>query len=234
MIKLSLRSTLIPFLSLVLCGTVAIALAGSPSAEPSQAKPKINHYIGVAKCKNCHNVADNGNQYECWTKSKHSQAFKTLASEDAKKVATAKGIADAQKDDKCVKCHVTAFGVADDQLQKGFDRTLGVQCEACHGPGETHMKARLAAAAAEENADPKVRKTVPEGEIIVKVEPKACQGCHNEESPSFKPFCYHKRVEEIAHYDPRSNRKPTGKLTSCPCDDKCECKKGDCKDLPKK
>lgn len=229
MIKLSLRSTLIPFLSLALCGAVAVALAGAPSAEPTQAKPKVNHYIGVAKCKNCHNVADSGGQYECWTKSKHAEAFKTLASEESKKLASAKGIADAQKDDKCLKCHVTAFGVADDQLQKGFDRTLGVQCEACHGPGEAHMKARLAAAAADENADPKVRKTVGEGEIQVSVEAKLCTSCHNADSPSYKPFCLATRVHEIAHYDPRGERK--AKAPKCKCegkDPKCECKEVDC------
>ena len=227
------RSKLIPFLALALCGTLALGLAAAPGADPAQAK-KANKYVGAAKCKNCHSVAENGSQHEAWTKSKHAGAFKTLASDEAKKLAAAKNIADPQKDDGCVKCHVTGFGLADDQFAKGFDKTAGVQCETCHGPGEAHMKARLAAAASEENADPTKRKTVPEGEIISKVEAKACQACHNDQSPSFKPFCFHKRVAEIAHYDPRSGHKPEAKLTACPCEDTCECRKAECKDLPKK
>ncbi len=229
MIKMSLRSSLISTLALVLCGTVAFALASSPSAEPNQAKPKINHYIGAAKCKNCHNVADNGNQYECWTKSKHAEAFKTLGSDAAKKMAADKKIEDAQKADACLKCHTTGFGLEADQFDKKFDKTAGVQCETCHGPGETHMKARLAAAAAEENADPKVRKKVPDGEIQVSVEAKLCTACHNSESPSYKPFCLATRVAEIAHYDPRGDRK--AKAPKCKCegkDAKCECKEIDC------
>jgi hypothetical protein len=96
------------------------------------------------------------------------------------------------------------------------------------------VKARMAAAASEEKADPTVRKTVPEGEIQLQSDIKLCQQCHNKESPTFKAFCFHERLEKIAHYDPRGTRKPTGKMTACPCEADCECKKGACKDLPKK
>jgi len=226
----AMQKSLITTLAIALLGLVTLSLAASPSAGQEKAK-KINHYIGAAKCKNCHNTAENGNQYEHWSKSKHAEAFKTLASDAAKKLAAAKGIADPQKDEKCTKCHVTGYGLAEDQFKK-FDRT-GVQCEVCHGPGEAHMAARMAAAAAEENADPKVRKTVPEGEIQLKSDVKMCQTCHNAESPSFKSFCFHERLEKIAHYDPRGTRKPE-KLTACPCEDGCDCKKAGCKDLPKK
>jgi hypothetical protein len=226
-----MHKSLISALAIAILGMVTLTLAASPSSEPAQAK-KVNHYIGAQKCKNCHSNADNGNQFDCWTKSKHAEAFKSLASDAGKKLATEKGIADPQKDDKCTKCHVTGFGLADDQFKGKFDRT-GVQCEVCHGPGEAHMAARMAAAAAEEKPDPKVRKVLPEGEIALNGNPKFCQGCHNAESPSFKNFCYHERMEKIAHYDPRGTRKPTTPLKECPCDDACECRKGACKDLPK-
>ncbi len=229
----AMQKKLIAALAFAVLGMVTVALASSSPSEPAQAK-KINHYIGAGKCKNCHSTPENGNQYECWTKSKHAEAFKTLAGDEAKKAGAAKGVTDPQKDDKCVKCHVTGFGLAEDQFKKGFDRTAGVQCETCHGPGEAHMTARMAAAAADEKADPKVRKTVPEGEIALNGNPKFCQGCHNPESPSYKPFCYHERMEKIGHYDPRGTRKPPTPLKECPCDATCECKKGTCKDLPQK
>ncbi|MBK7641671.1 MAG: cytochrome c family protein [Planctomycetes bacterium] len=202
----SMHKSLISALAIAMLGMVTLSLAATPSAEPVQ-KAKINHYIGAAKCKNCHNVAENGAQYDCWTKSKHAEAFKTLGGDEAKKVATEKGIADAQKDEKCLKCHETGFGLAADQFDKKFDKTAGVQCETCHGPGEQHMKARLAAAATEENPDPKVRKKVAEGEIEVPTGPKLCEGCHNKESPSYKTFEYPEFLKKIAHYDPRSDRK---------------------------
>jgi len=228
-----MKKRLISALAIALLGTVTLALSSTtPTADPAQAK-KVNHYIGAAKCKNCHSTAENGDQYGCWMKSKHAEAFKTLAGDEAKKLATAKGIADPQKDEKCFKCHTTGFGLAEDQFKKGFEKA-NVQCEVCHGPGEAHMTARMAAAAAEEKPDPKVRKTVPEGEIALNDNPKFCQTCHNPESPSYKPFCYHERMGKIAHFDPRGTRKPTGALKECPCDAACECKKGTCKDLPQK
>ena len=223
-----MQKSLISALAIAVLGMVTVAFASAPSAEPAQAK-KVNHYIGAAKCKNCHSVADNGNQFECWTKSKHAEAYKTLASDAAKKVAAEKKIEDAQKADACLKCHVTGFGLEADQFDKKFDKTAGVQCETCHGPGEAHMKARLAAAATEENADPKVRKKVPEGEILVGQDPKLCAGCHNSESPSYKPFCYATRMHEIAHYDPRGDRKANAPKCKCEGKDpKCECKEIDC------
>ena len=134
-----MRKSLITALAIALTSVVAFALSSSSPAEPAQAK-KVNHYIGAAKCKNCHSTPENGDQYGCWTKSKHAEAFKTLAGDEAKKLAAAKGIADPQKDEKCFKCHVTGFGLADDQFKKGFDKA-GVQCEACHGPGASYSPA---------------------------------------------------------------------------------------------
>jgi len=224
--------SLISALAIAMLGLVSVTLASSNPAEPAQAK-KVNHYIGAAKCKNCHSVADNGAQFDCWTKSKHSEAFKTLGGDAAKKIATEKGIADAQKDDKCLKCHVTGFGLAEDQFKKGFDRTAGVQCETCHGPGEAHASARMAAAGAEEKPDPKVRKVVPEGEIQIKTGPELCLGCHNSESPSFKNFCYAERLKVIAHYDPRGERKAKAPVCKCP-EGKCACVKAECSKEEKK
>src|SRR5258708_7674719 len=130
-----MQKRLISVLAIAMLGLVTVALASTTPAEPAQAK-KVNHYIGAAKCKNCHSTPENGAQFDVWMKSKHAEAFKTLGSDAAKKIATEKKIEDAQKDDKCLKCHVTGFGLAEDQFKKGFDRTAGLQCAHCHGPGE--------------------------------------------------------------------------------------------------
>lgn len=226
--------------ALAVCGALLIGLAASsPSSEPGQAK-KPNRYIGAQKCKNCHAAAESGNQFDAWSKMKHATAFATLASDEAKKVGKEKGVADPQKDDKCVKCHVTAFGVPEDQIAKGFDKSLGIQCESCHGPGELHMKARMAAAAAEgdeegfddkDKAKAKQYVAVPKEEIVTDPPMATCLGCHNNEGPNFKPFCYYKARASFAHFNPLKPRTAEEKaaILVCGCGDPCACVNG-CED----
>jgi hypothetical protein len=200
-----------------------------------KAKAGANKYIGSDKCKNCHQSEASGNQYGTWQKQKHAKAFETLAGDDAKKIAKEKGIDDPQKSDKCLKCHETAFGVAPEEIKKGFDVKQGVQCESCHGPGEQHMKTRMAAAAkaggdegfGDDKGKGKVaeRQTLPAGEIIANVDAKTCLGCHNDESPNFKPFCFHKFESQIRHLDPRKTHGEKD-VMDCGCGEKCGCTKG--------
>jgi hypothetical protein len=189
--------------------------------KEAKASAAGNKYIGAEKCKNCHSSDASGNQFAAWQKADHSKAFERLASDEAKKVAKEKGIDDPQKSDKCLKCHTTAFGLAADAIKKGFDPKQGVQCETCHGPGDAHMKARFAAAA---DAKPGEVQKIPEGEIISKIDQKTCLVCHNDESPTFKPFCFYERLAKIQHFDPRKERSAADSMV-CGCD-KCECKHG--------
>lgn len=208
-------------------GLALVALLGGVRAQTTGVKATAgNKYIGADKCKTCHSVEANGDQFGHWSKSAHAKAFATLASDAAKKIATEKGVADAQAGEQCSKCHVTAFGVAAEMLKAKPDKLQGVQCEVCHGPGEKHMKARLAATAKlGDAADPKVRQEVPEGEIVVQVTEATCQTCHNAESPTFKPFCFHERSAELAHPDPRKEHSAAAR-PPCSCE---KCKAG-CKE----
>jgi len=180
----------------------AIGFSGLVTAEEDKGK-----YVGVEKCKNCHEAEYKGNQYAKWKEMAHSKAWETLASEEAKKINP-----NAQSDDKCIKCHVTAFGVPDSKKDDKFDRTMGVQCESCHGPGEKHVKARLKAAAEAdtggdlfgmEEGEPE-KQEVPEGEIVKEPGKDVCISCHNDESPTFKEFNFEEAKKQIAHPDPRS------------------------------
>ncbi len=128
----------------------------------------------------------------------HSKAFERLGTPDAKKVAEKAGVADPQNDPKCLKCHTTAYGAAPAQLGKKYAKEEGITCEACHGPGGGHVKARLGS---DEGGDGFVN--VPDTEITKVPAEKVCTTCHNKESPTFKPFKYADAKKKIAHPDPR-------------------------------
>jgi hypothetical protein len=186
--------------------TVLVLLLAAGAVSVVFAQASGNKYMGVEKCKNCHSSAAKGDQYGIWKKTKHAEAIPTLSSDQAKEFGKARGVDDPATDPKCLKCHVTAYSEPAEVKDAKFDPKLGVQCEACHGPGGNHVKARLAAAANEEGGDvfggePKPVK-IPAGEIVAKPDAKVCTTCHNTESPSYKPFNYDEFVKKIAHPDP--------------------------------
>lgn len=163
------------------------------SAIAQEKKPE---YGGVATCKVCHMTAKSGAQFKIWQASQHAKAFETLMGDKAKAIAKEKGIDDPSKSEKCVKCHVTAFGV--DASMKGPKLTMeeGVGCEACHGPGSLYKPM-------------KVMKDITAGTIkgadygLIEPTKEVCMTCHNEESPTYKPFNYDERVAKIAHPTPK-------------------------------
>jgi len=158
-------------------------------------------YVGAERCKNCHSAPSKGDQYGKWAKEDHAKAFAKLAADAALKLGKEKGVAEPQKDKACATCHVTAYDEPAESKGKKFDPTQGVQCESCHGPGNKHVKARLEA---EEEAGDKLVK-IPAGEIVAIPTAETCKKCHNEKSPSYKPFDYKKYLKDIAHPDPRKN-----------------------------
>ena len=154
-------------------------------------------YVGADKCKMCHNSAAKGAQYTKWTESKHSKAYAALGSEEAKKIAQAKGIADPQKAAECLKCHVTGAGAPADQLTDKYKVEDGVGCESCHGAGADYapmavMKDPAKAAAAG---------------MLTPTE-DTCKGCHNSESPTFKSFDFASMSATIAHPYPKTQTGP--------------------------
>ena len=218
-------------IGLALSGFLGLGLAGGPApARHGEGKPADNKYIGADKCKGCHSAVESGNQHAVWKGTLHAKAFATLSTEEAKKLASAKGIADASKADECVSCHVTAFGVPEAEIKKGFDRAQGIQCEVCHGPGEAHMKARFAAAAKADGAAGYVQ--VPADEIVAVPTQDVCLKCHTEKSPSYKPFCFHEVSAKIRHLNPKKPRTAL-ELGACSCP-KCASGCGEsCKALAK-
>lgn len=147
-------------------------------------------YIGAPKCKMCHNKPPKGEQYNKWMEGPHANAMKTLSGEEAKKIATARGIADPATDAACIKCHSTV-GHIDAGLIAGITIDEGVSCESCHGPGSMYKGAAIM----------KSRELAMQKGLILPTE-EVCKTCHNEESPTYKPFNFATASAKIAHPDP--------------------------------
>lgn len=149
-------------------------------------------YVGVAGCKMCHNSKKSGEQFTIWQNSAHAKAYATLATEEAKKIAKEKGIADPQKAPECLKCHVTAYDKPASMKTAKLTMEEGVSCEACHGPGSEYKSM-------------KVMKDIYEKKVdgakfgLVKPDEKTCKTCHNPESPTYKAFNFAEMVKKIAH-----------------------------------
>ena len=168
----------------------SLALAQEKAASAAPAAP-AHKYVGDAKCKMCHNSPAKGEQYKKWSESAHAKAFATLATPEALEVGKKLGVEKPQESEKCLVCHVTAYGAPAEAKDASFSNADGVQCETCHGPGSDYkdmkiMKDHAAAVAA--------GLTVPDE--------KLCVTCHNEKSPTYKKFVYAEFVKQIAHPNP--------------------------------
>ncbi len=155
-------------------------------------------YIGATRCRTCHRKEEDGNQYGQWEATAHSKAFATLAGDKAKEIAAAKGIADPQAADECLKCHITGHGVDAALLGDKYDKAEGVSCESCHGPGSEYYKKATMEGITAGTID---------GASVGLIEPneQTCLGCHNEESPTFKGFNYDEYLAKVTHPNPNLN-----------------------------
>lgn len=159
-------------------------------------------YVGASKCSSCHNKESAGKIHDKWESMKHAHAFEVLKTDEAKAVAKEMGIEDPTQSADCMKCHDTGYTEPDERKHRRFKTEIGVQCESCHGPGSEHVKARLAAAKEDKDAAEDVIKDIPAGEIVMP-DVQLCLGCHNDESPSYKPLDLQEALKTIRHMHPK-------------------------------
>ena len=94
-----------------------------------------------------------------------------------------------EKDPKCLKCHVTAFGVEKKWMGKKLTQEEGVSCEACHGPGEKYKSMKVM----------KDHEAGIQNGLVVPNE-VTCKACHNPENPFHKEFKYEEYLKKIQHW----------------------------------
>ncbi len=138
-------------------------------------------FIGVQKCKKCHEAESIGNQYLIWLKSPHSKAVLLLNTKRGMEIGETQGVENPAEDLKCLKCHTTGGG------KTKATRKEGVGCEACHGPGEKYHEYN-------NHVDVINRKRAYEiaqgygmyptlGTSNIKKREKLCRYCHNNSRP---------------------------------------------------
>ncbi len=191
-------------------GLVAFALAIHPT--PVQASDLT--YVGVKSCALCHRHKDQGDQFAVWQKSKHAHAYEVLGTDKAKAAAKKLGVTgDPQKQDACLICHTTGHGLAKSRFSPMFHATDGVQCEACHGPGQRYrMKTTMKKIWEEMGGDSSKPSATAKRVGLIMPTAKDCETCHQKTrtvdgktytNPFYKPFNFDEMRKKIAHPVPK-------------------------------
>jgi len=190
------KKTYIPLVITVLFCT--IVLSGSIGITDKTPSPFFK-YVGVNSCANtCHKGDSKGRQLEIWQDSKHSQAFKNLQTAEADQIAKDKGFStSAAETPLCIKCHVLGKDIDMAELNDTFDKTQGVQCETCHGPGSEFKKMSIMK---------DKQQAIANGLILHDNGAEFCKTCHNSDSPTFNSFDFDEYWEKIKHTDPNLTR----------------------------
>lgn len=186
----------IPFIIAVFFAVMV--LTGSKGVADKTPSPFFK-YVGVNSCAAmCHKSDSKGKQLDIWQNSKHSQAFKSLQTAEADQIAKDKGFdTPAAETPLCIKCHVLGKDIDPEELNDTFDKTDGVQCETCHGPGSEYKKITIMK---------DKEQAIANGLVLHDNGGEFCLTCHNSDSPTFKSFNYEESWEKIKHTDPNLTR----------------------------
>jgi hypothetical protein len=179
--------------------STATTTAEKDTAKPAKAdtlKKKEHAYTGISRCKMCHNTAKWGKIYDKWAATKHAAAYATLASKESQAIAKEMKIADAQKSEKCLVCHVAGYEASVKLKGEKYSMEEGVTCEVCHGPAGDYLKSHI-------KKDNK-KQAAADGLMMPTEElsKELCLKCHNKKSPTYKEFTYKKDIKLVEHHKP--------------------------------
>ena len=141
---------------------VLLPLIGGKAAHAVPLAPTVvppGEYIGTKQCAACH-----FQQFMVWKKTKHAKAFTDMPTK-------------YDGDASCLKCHITAYGVAGGYKGPSTPDLLGVTCEICHGPGAEHAEV------AKKYTDKKVLSDADKKVVNADIQrcvTNVCLGCHTE------------------------------------------------------
>jgi len=167
-----------------------------PAKADTAKKVKEHAYVGISKCKMCHNTPKRGKIYDKWAATKHAAAYTTLASKESKTLAKKMNITDPQKSEKCLVCHVTGYEASAKLKGKKYSMEEGVTCEACHGPAGDYVTSHI-------KKDNKKQATADGLTMPTeKLSKELCVKCHNKKSPTYQEFKYKEAIKLVEHHKP--------------------------------
>jgi len=178
-----LRGVLLAFVSL----TIAPPAAGLATAAEAS-------FVGSKKCQACHFA-----EHKSWSATRMARTLDLLkpgAATEAKTKAGLDPAKDYTADPGCLACHATGYGKPGGFTSAAETPDLGgVGCEACHGAASEYLKEGKMTLA---NRSYKRADLIATG--LVRPDGKTCATlCHNEKSPTRKPFDFEKGVKEQVH-----------------------------------
>ena len=145
-------------------------------------------FVGTQACLSCHSEGPGDGPAGHWIASRHSRAFHTLSSDQAKGLAASRedyrDIEDPSQEERCIMCHVTAAQNSMASFEEGYQAAEGVGCESCHGPGSAYMAPEIMA---DREAFLANGGRIPDQ--------LTCRACHRDEA-----FVFTKRLERIRHW----------------------------------
>ncbi len=164
-------------------------------------------YVGGNKCKMCHKKEEKGAQYQKWESTAHAHSLETLHNEQSAEIVKKMGLeVPAWEAPECLACHVTGWDrggyvlgeLADPKAAKRNAGLASVSCEACHQPGSDYVKIKnMKGVWAGEIAEADVG-------LLWHPDEANCLQCHNEQSPTYKPFVFADRIAEMGHPYPEN------------------------------
>lgn len=168
-----------------------------PPETPTLVKGPFK-YVGVEACKKCH-VKTTGafpqGAYPVWKNHLHSVALRSLSLPYTQVVAKRlRNVEDPAHDWRCLKCHVTAYGVDASQRAASYRDADGVGCEVCHGPGSEYAEVDHGP------SNPNRYKLGFYKLTNLREREALCVSCHNPASPTYKSFNILAFSRDIQHW----------------------------------
>jgi len=159
----------------VLLGTL-MTVASETGTRSTSGIPADATYTGAASCKKCHFRLHQGQEHV-----RHVDAFELLSADDLDQVD--------EHGRACISCHVTGWDQPGGFTSPAASpHLLGVQCEACHGPGSAHIEL------GKRMLKQRRKEFEPGEDPLIDLQTTACSGCHT-------PHLAHPTVEGMVEHD---------------------------------
>ncbi len=155
---------------LLMLALAALILAAEQKDKGGTEGKPAPAYVGDRRCKVCHLET-----FKAWKKTAHAHAFETLK-------------VDERKNPICLACHTTGYAAGGYGSAEMVVDLANIQCESCHGPGSLYSRSSVM----------RDRKR-SEDLGLVRIGPRTCTRCHNENSPTFRVFDYKEFLKTGTH-----------------------------------